>query len=214
MSSRAGPSIAAEDSESIREQAARLSNKCGRGQSNHVVGARVLTRIPKDLRLETAASTSRSMIKGRPPRLSQIFQSYDAPLFFVTVCTLHRHRFPSLKAANDALVVYGTRAIKEFNVALGRYVIMPDHLHFFVRGDQNFVLGNWVKGLKRAILKAFPNEKDHSLWQPGFFDHLLRNDESYAQKWEYVRENPVRAGLVHCSEDWPYQGEIVYIDRA
>jgi len=88
------------------------------------------------------------------------------------------------------------------------------HLHFFVRGDQNFVLGNWVKGLKRAILKAFPNEKDHSLWQPGFFDHLLRNDESYAQKWEYVRENPVRAGLVHCSEDWPYQGEIVYIDRA
>jgi len=47
-----------------------------------------------------------------------------------------------------------------------------------------------------------------------FFDHLLRNDESYAQKWEYVRENPVRAGLVHCSEDWPYQGEIVYIGRA
>ncbi len=100
------------------------------------------------------------------------------------------------------------------NVALGRYVIMPDHLHFFVRGDQNFVLGNWVKGLKRAILKAFPNEKDHSLRQPGFFDHLLRNNESYAQKWEYVRENPVRAGLVHCSEDWPYQGAIVYIDRA
>ena len=111
-------------------------------------------------------------------------------------------------------MVYGTRAISEFNVALGRYVIMPDHLHFFVRGDQNFVLGNWVKGLKRAILKAFPNEKDQSLWQPGFFDHLLRNDERYAQKWEYVRENPVRAGLVHCSEDWPYQGEIVYIDRA
>jgi len=75
-------------------------------------------------------------------------------------------------------------------------------------------LVNWVKGLKRAILKAFPNEKDHSLWQPRFFDHLLRNDESYAQKWEYVRENPVRAGLVHCSEDWPYQGEIVHIDRA
>ena len=72
-------------------------------------------------------------------------------------------------------------------------------LHFFARGDQNLVLGNWVKGLKRAILKAFLNEKDHSLWQPGFFDHLLRNDESYAQKWEYVRENPVRAGLVHCS---------------
>jgi len=118
----------------------------------------------KDLRLGTAASTSRSMIKGRPPRLPHIFQSYSATLFFVTVCTLHRRRFPSLKTAQEALVVYGTRAISEFNVALGRYVIMPDHLHFFVRGDQNFVLGNWVKGLKRAILKAFPNEKGYSLW--------------------------------------------------
>src|SRR5205814_9303852 len=94
-------------------------------------------------------------------------------------------------------MLYGTRAIKEFNVAVGRYVIMPDHLHFFVRGDQSFVLGNWGKGLKRAILEAFPGQSKASFWQPGFFDHLLRNDESYAQKWEYVRQNPVRAGLLN-----------------
>jgi putative transposase len=52
------------------------------------------------------------------------------------------------------------------------------------------------------------------LWQPGFFDHALRNDESYIQKWEYVRENPVRGGLVSLADDWPYQGEFVFIDRA
>jgi REP element-mobilizing transposase RayT len=52
-----------------------------------------------------------------------------------------------------------------------------------------------------------------SLWQPGFFDHLLRNAESYEQKWHYVRENPVRAGLVSRAEDWSYQGEIVALDR-
>jgi len=45
-------------------------------------------------------------------------------------------------------------------------------------------------------------------------DHVLRSNESYSQKWNYVRENPVRAGLVKSAEDWPYQGEIVYIDRA
>jgi putative transposase len=91
---------------------------------------------------------------------------------------------------------------------------MPDHFHFFIRGDQTFVLANWVKGLKRTMSRAFPKEQPRSLWQPGFFDHLLRNDESYAQKWEYVRENPVRAGLVKFAQDWPYQGEIVHIDRA
>jgi hypothetical protein len=41
----------------------------------------------------------------------------------------------------------------------------------------------------------------------------LRGEESYGQKWNYVRESPVRAGLVMRAEDWPYSGEIVVIDR-
>ncbi len=49
------------------------------------------------------------------------------------------------------------------------------------------------------------------IWEEGFFDHVLRSNESYSQKWNYVRENPVRAGLVKSAADWPYQGEIVYI---
>ena len=52
------------------------------------------------------------------------------------------------------------------------------------------------------------------IWERGFFDHVIRNEESYARKWEYVRQNPVRAGLVKFTEDWPYQGEVVRIDRA
>lgn len=39
-------------------------------------------------------------------------------------------------------------------------------------------------------------------------------NESYAEKWEYVRQNPVRAKLVSAPEDWPFCGEIVLIDRA
>ena len=45
-------------------------------------------------------------------------------------------------------------------------------------------------------------------------DDLLRSAESYGQKWNYVRENPIRAGLVKKAEDWPYAGEIIIIDRA
>ena len=168
----------------------------------------------KGLQLVTDAFYKQfGMIKGRPPRLAQIFQSYCPPLFFVTICTLHRRNIPSLEAAHNALLLYGMRAAKEFNIALGRYVIMPDHLHLFVRGDQSFVLATWIKGLKQAILKGFPTNSEKFFWQPGFFDHLLRSDESYAQKWDYVRQNPVRAGLVKFAEDWPYQGEVVGIDR-
>jgi hypothetical protein len=49
------------------------------------------------------------------------------------------------------------------------------------------------------------------IWQRGFFDHLLRSSESYSEKWNYVRENPVRAGLVSHANDWRYSGEIVTI---
>jgi putative transposase len=98
-------------------------------------------------------------------------------------------------------------------VAVVRYVIMPNHMHFFVRGGNDFKLAQWANGLKRAMSVSLGATKKRPLWQPGFFDHILRNDESYTQKWAYVRENPVRADLVLRADDWPYQGESAFIDR-
>jgi len=46
------------------------------------------------------------------------------------------------------------------------------------------------------------------IWQRDFWDTQLRKGENYDEKWQYVLENPVRAGLVKHSEDWPYQGEL------
>ena len=45
-------------------------------------------------------------------------------------------------------------------------------------------------------------------WQKGFFDHIIRSGESYSEKWSYVRENPVREGLVKDWSEWPFVGEI------
>jgi REP element-mobilizing transposase RayT len=88
---------------------------------------------------------------------------------------------------------------------------MPDHVHLFVRGGPDFVLSAWIGGLKRAL--SVPLEAQQ-FWQPGFFDHILRSDESYGEKWNYVHDNPLRAGLVEEGDKWRYQGEIVLIDRA
>src|SRR5437868_7706737 len=136
------------------------------------------------------------MIKARPPRLDQIFQAYNAPLFFVTICTIHRRKIEDLEMVHQAFQKYVARALNDFGIAVGRYVIMPDHMHFFARGSEDFELAKWINGLKRSISLAVGATKKRPLWQPGFFDHVLRNEESYGQKWEYVRENPVRAGLV------------------
>ena len=67
--------------------------------------------------------------------------------------------------------------------------------------------------MKQCVEKQIVRGND-PIWQRRFFDHVLRSDESYAEKWNYVRENPVRAGLVKSADDWPYAGEIIQIDRA
>jgi putative transposase len=81
---------------------------------------------------------------------------------------------------------------------------MPDHLHAIVTptSDRDAKVSNCAAALKRwmrAELRA-PWK-----WQAGCFDRLLRSDESLHNKWEYLRQNPVRAGLIPGSEDWPYQ---------
>jgi hypothetical protein len=42
------------------------------------------------------------------------------------------------------------------------------------------------------------------VWQDESFDHVLRSNESFAEKLEYIRQNPVRAGLVKRVEDYPW----------
>ena len=86
--------------------------------------------------------------------------------------------------------------------------------NLFVRGPDDFQLGSWVGRLKQALAKHIALAAAAPMWQRGFFDRVLGSDESYSQKWNYVRENPVRAGLVKNANDWRYAGEIVLIDRA
>jgi putative transposase len=161
-------------------------------------------------------------VKETPPRLPVIFQHFDVPLYFVTFNTLLKCPLLANDSVHAAFCSYAERGL-EFNVATGRYVLMPDHIHVFVRIGQDMTLRRWESGLKQCLGKAIsalghevttiPGAKLKSFWQPGFFDHLLRHDESYAQKWDYVWHNPVRAKLVERPEDWPYQGEIHHIDR-
>ena len=78
---------------------------------------------------------------------------------------------------------------------------MPDHVHFFVAGPREFHLSAWVRALKLALSSRVERPGPH--WQEGFVDHLLRHEESYEEKWDYVRQNPVRANLVRAPEARP-----------
>jgi REP element-mobilizing transposase RayT len=166
----------------------------------------------------------RRVFKDKPPRLDLLFQRPNAPVYFVTFNTHTRANLLANPAVHAGFVGYCRRAA-DFRVGVGRYVLMPDHIHLFACFGIGCAttLSAWTKGLKRELDRVLlsigrepatqAGQKLCSFWQPGFNDHLLRSDESYAAKWEYVFQNPVRAGLVRCAEEWPYAGEITRIDR-
>jgi putative transposase len=91
----------------------------------------------------------------RPPRLPTVFDAYrDAPVYFVTFCT--HERKPRLARTNvhEAFLAFIHRGWDEQRIAVGRYVIMPDHVHLLVSGGADFNLGEWVKLLKQCLGKA------------------------------------------------------------
>jgi putative transposase len=147
----------------------------------------------------------------RPPRLELLFSSVES-FYFVTFNTYRRSSILARGEVHEVFRLFCVRA-EQHNIAVARYVIMPDHVHLFAAMPaRGITLSEWVHALRTVIgkeLLRLGQQKPH--WQEGFFDHVLRSAESYAQKWEYVRMNPVRAGLCEKPEQWPYQGEIVCI---
>ena len=79
----------------------------------------------------------------RPLRLGRVFDR--SPLYFVTFCTHGRRSCLAREEIHATLVLFGKRAERDFDTAVGRYVIMPDHVHLFVRGGPGFV---WADGLE------------------------------------------------------------------
>jgi len=130
-----------------------------------------------------------------------------AIIVFLTVCTKDRRNILANNAAHNVfLAAWQTRP----SWLVGRYVIMPDHIHLFCAPATLNIppLERWVRFWKSLATQNWPNAKQLPVWQRHFWDTQLRRGESYDEKWDYVVENPVRAGLVKHSRDWPFQGEL------
>jgi REP element-mobilizing transposase RayT len=67
---------------------------------------------------------------------------------------------------------------------------------------------SYGRGGTRPSMAAAPREWPDPLWQRDCWDTQLRRGESYSAKWEYVRHNPVRAGLCAAPDEWPFRGEV------
>jgi REP element-mobilizing transposase RayT len=144
-------------------------------------------------------------------RLPHVTPFARHPIYFFTACTARRRPLLAREESFDCLQNIWKKSAELDGWLVGRFVFMPDHLHLFASpSPEAKSRAQWLKSWKsissRHLVKTLG--LDHPVWQADTFDHILRSAESYALKWDYVRANPIRKGLVARTDDWPWQGEI------
>ncbi len=131
----------------------------------------------------------------------------DRPLF-VTFTTLHRWVLPP-----GARTIALRHALHEHctKIFMDVAIIMPGHAHliFTLLHDSNdvpFSLAEVMKGIKGVSARRINQllARTAPVWFDENFDHVVRHGERSKSKFEYVCNNPVRAGLVTSADDYPW----------
>ncbi len=142
-------------------------------------------------------------IRKKPAHIPPRGQGNRPVIVFLTLCSKDRRPLLANAAAHEAIRFSWSMAD---HWLVGRYVILPDHLHLFCAPTrQSASLAQWIRFWKSMAARKTGQP---GLWQQDFWDTQLRAGERYEEKWHYVRHNPVRHGLVSKPEEWPYQGEL------
>ena len=150
--------------------------------------------------------------KELPQRKSTRLKSFDyssSGAYFITICTESRRQILSRIVGGDVLdapkkvelLPYGKIAekyIKQLNdfydnVRVDRYVIMPNHVHLIIRIENDGGRTLFAPTISR-IIKQFKGvttkEIGKSIWQKGFYDHVIRDCHDYNIRWQYIDDNP------------------------
>lgn len=135
-----------------------------------------------------------------------IHRTAPACTYFVTTKTWqNRALFRVEKVAEvvaNRLLSYRDRG----NYLLHEFVIMPDHLHLLFTPGNTTTLERAIMLIKGGSSHEIHRVRGHKMeiWQAGFHDVTVRDESDYHAKRQYIRMNPVEAGLVERPEDWSF----------
>jgi len=122
--------------------------------------------------------------------------------FFITTVTAQRRPLfryePNARLLQQTLLDYRTQQ----KYLLHEFVIMPDHLHLLITPADNLSLERAVQFIKGGF--SFRLKSKFTVWQESFSNHRIRDEEDFGRHRDYIRMNPVRAGLIGRPEEYPY----------
>jgi putative transposase len=127
--------------------------------------------------------------------------------YSLTICA-HGRRSPFTdEQLVTAVLLQIQHAAASNDFHLLAYCFMPDHVHLIVEGRTDSAdMQRFVKAWKQKTGFEYVKRTGNRLWQVGFFEHVLRSDESTERHVGYVLGNPVRAGLAKAVGEYPFAG--------
>ncbi len=143
-------------------------------------------------------------MEPKPTRKNNRLQGFDYSLpgrYFITFCTKGRKEIlgtipyvEDLNCANIILSDIGKKAEDSIlsisssypSVFVDKYTIMPDHIHLLLRLEDNSPLISTVINQTKRKASASAGQ---SLWQAGFYDHIIRNESDYRETVQYIENN-------------------------
>ena len=157
---------------------------------------------------------ARGMVCNRPGRLrGASYTGYQR--YLLTTCTANRNRALAEDRVAQGCTLQLRRSAKRHDFALVAYCFMPDHVHVLVYGTSLHAdLSAFMTHFKKVTGFEYSRRFERRLWQPGYHDRILRDDESTEATARYILENPVRAGLARQIGEYPYAGSDLYDVRA
>ncbi len=138
------------------------------------------------------------LLKGRISRTGQFYH-------ITTTTDGRRPIFRDFHCAR--LAVVELRRLHEQNIVNSlAWVLMPDHLHWLLQLKGPIALSAVIKIFKGRSARQLGLRMDTggAVWQPGFHDHALRQEEDVLKVARYIVANPLRAGLVERIGDYPF----------
>jgi putative transposase len=150
------------------------------------------------------------MAKRHPPRLHS--SVYRGPAqYFLTICCYRRRKLLNDAEARELVESELRRTSEAMRFAIIAYCLMPDHLHVVCEAlSDESDLQAFVQLFKQRAAYAWKQKTAEPMWQPSYYDHVLRESESTRSVVRYTLENPVRAHLVDEPGQYPHIGSFVY----
>jgi REP-associated tyrosine transposase len=149
-------------------------------------------------------------ILGGAPRIPG-FSYVGQYAYFLTICTSDRVTWFTSDDIARPIIEQLLRIADDYGFEVIAYCLMPDHLHALaegVRTDAN--LRKFVAIFKQR--SSFEHSSRHGarLWQYGYFDRVVREDEDLESICAYIVANPIRADICGTFGDYPYLGCSTY----